>query len=816
MKHILVASIKRIDFGDGCEHNNDVMVRNNRRLRKGKWLALSSCWAGVILVFCFVFYGCGKKSELPSNPADEAKKDVVQTEAETEYVRPTQTIFTAPVWTTETKIEETNALQIIYPKENAMFPPEIIAPTFRWKDGSYETNQTIRWAIRLSFPETNISLAVTEPWWRPESMLWTRMKQSSTQKPFPVQVVAYDVAHPEKPLHAASVRIRTSTDEVGAEIFYREVNLPFLKAAIDPSLIRWRAGSITNESMPKIVLERLPVCGNCHSFSRDSSFLAMDVDYANTKASYVVTPTAAEMKFSANDIISWNQYKEEDGVISFGLLSQIAPDGRYVMSSVKDSSVFVDMPGLDYSQLFFPIKGVLVYYDRTLKKFHSLTGADDPKYVQANPVWSPDGKEILFARTDAYDLLYTKRGGRVLLTRDECREFTKDGKPFQYDIYRIPFNEGKGGTPMLLEGASGDGKSNFFPRYSPDGKWIVFCKAQNYMLLQPDSKLYIIPVQGGTPRLLEANLERMNSWHSWSPNSRWLVFSSKENGPYTQLWLTHIDEQGVSTPPVLLENFTCSDRAANIPEFYRVLPNGIQHISSSFLDESSFVRAGTVFYYNKEWEQAVTQFRKALEINPKCVEALHRLGYIEFFVYDHQQEGMACTAKAVELDPSYAFSQYDYGVECMLLGQFKLARQHLKNAIELIPDGFDALYNAADMRLMLADTCLYDRDLEEAKWWGNEVLKMNPDHAAANYKMALYLTLGNEEEQAIQYMDKALAIDSSVDTSAELHQYIGLWYRQCGQKEDAKRELARAIELATAQKNTALVEELNLILNNLQ
>src|ERR1017187_6838874 len=87
------------------------------------------------------------------------------------------------------------------------------------------------------------------------------------------------------------------------------------------------------------------------------------------------------------------------------------------------------------------------------------------------------------------------------------------------------------------------------------------------MLLQPDSALYIIPAEGGEARRLKCNTARMNSWHSWSPNSRWLVFSSKANSPYTQLFLTHIDEQGESSPPVVLANFTAPDRAANIPEF---------------------------------------------------------------------------------------------------------------------------------------------------------------------------------------------------------------------------------------------------------
>ena len=86
---------------------------------------------------------------------------------------------------------------------------------------------------------------------------------------------------------------------------------------------------------------------------------------------------------------------------------------------------------------------------------------------------------------------------KVLLSPEDCREFLEEEKPFKFNLYRIPFNDGQGGKPEPIAGASFNGKSNFFPRYSPDGKWIVFCKAENYMLLQPDSELYIIPAAGG-------------------------------------------------------------------------------------------------------------------------------------------------------------------------------------------------------------------------------------------------------------------------------------------------------------------------------
>jgi hypothetical protein len=474
------------------------------------------------------------------------------------------------------------AIEVDYPLDGTLFPPEIVPPVFRWRDSVPAARA---WLIRITFADGQAGMHFVSrgSHWRPGPTDWETLKRRALERDAQVAILGVGSGRPPRVLSRGRMSFRISKDTVGAPLFYREVNLPFLDADEDPSRIRWRFGSIAGPHPPPVVLQKMPVCTNCHSFSRDGTLLAMDVDYADSKASYVITRVRQEMVLAMRDIITWSDADRSED--TFGLLSQISPDGRYVVSTIKDKSIFLPMPPLAFSQLFFPVKGVLCVYDREARKFHALPGADDPNLVQSNPTWSPDGAYIVFARARALDLSHTKSLGLVGLTQAECRELIKDGKPFQFDLYRVPFNGGAGGTPEPLAGASHNGMSNYFARYSPDGRWIVFCRARSYMLLQPDSELYIIPAEGGTARRLRCNTARMNSWHSWSPNGKWLVFSSKAYSDYTQLCLTHIDENGDSTPPVLLSHLTAPNRAANIPEFVNTTPGAIVRIREQFLKD---------------------------------------------------------------------------------------------------------------------------------------------------------------------------------------------------------------------------------------
>lgn len=704
-------------------------------------------------------------------------------------------------------VAEAPGLTILYPFDEALFPPEIAAPTFRWRDS---TPGSDTWEISLHFPDdpSPLRAQVGTPEWCPDPATWEVIKQRSREQLSRVTITGFHGADSDRPVGQASIRIATSRDEVGASIFYRDVNLPFIEAVKDPSDIRWRFGAVSATNPPPAVLERMPVCGNCHSFSSDGGTLGMDVDYANSKGSYAIARTAPDMALKPQDIITWDDFRREDDELTFGLLSQVSPDGQWVVSTVKDKSVFVPMPDLAFSQLFFPIKGILAVYHRESRAFSSLPGADDPAYVQSNPAWSPDGRELVFARARAYNLSATAGQGKVLLTPEECREFTQDGKPFLYDLYRIPFNAGRGGPAEPVAGASGDGRSNYFPKYSPDGRWIVFCKSRSYMLLQPDSELFIVPAAGGEARRLRGNLSRMNSWHSWSPNSRWLVFSSKALSDYTQLFLTHVDEQGNTTPPVVLDRFTATNRAANIPEFVNLPPDAIVRIQSRFLNDYSFERAGNEFYRGGEPDRAIEKYRQALELNPANVSAHQRLGFLLYHVKQQFEEGLAHTADALRLDPQNSLAHGDMGVILLHRNQAAQAIPHLLAALDARPPSSEPQYRPPVVRSNLGKACLSLSRFDEAATHFRESLRLAPDNPETHYLLALALACQGGIEEVIQHVARAVALQPGIDTSVTVHELLAENLAKAGRFAAAIQSAERALQLARSGGKNDLAERI--------
>ncbi len=516
-------------------------------------------------------------------------------------------------------------VSIDYPEDGSIFPPGLTPPTFLWRDAAGTS-----WDIDILFADNSAPIHATSKgermqlgpidpdcvsdsnappkltpqqsaaWtWTPDTATWAAIQAHSVSAPATLTITGNrDGKLADSQSH---ISFTTSKDEVRAPIFYRDVPLmpasgnggsvaPLAESNI--RLIHWRIRDIRKPES-HTVLSDMPTCANCHSFSADGKTFGMDIDGpANDKGLYAVVPVQKNMTIQSKDMVHWNT-DGNVGTVRVGFMSQVSPAGQYVLSTFAgpelsrmiDSYYVTNFMDYRFLQVFFPTRGILEYYNRATGLRAPLPGADDPKYVQTDGVWSPDGKYIVFARALARE---PRPHGQLAATHANDPDETQ----IQYDLYRIPFNGGKGGTAEPIEGASQNGMSNNFPKISPDGKWIVFVQCKNGQLMRPDSQLYILPASGGTPRRLRANTRLMNSWHSWSPNSRWLVFSSKARSPYTQMYLTHIDENGNSSPAIMVDNATASNRAVNIPEFVNIDPDGIQKIEVHVADGARIANGG--------------------------------------------------------------------------------------------------------------------------------------------------------------------------------------------------------------------------------
>ncbi len=229
-------------------------------------------------------------------------------------------------------------------------------------------------------------------------------------------------------------------------------------------LIKWRLRYL-DEPRSRVVMQKIETCANCHSFSADGKTLGLDVDGpANDHGLYALIPVSAKTAIRTQDVIKWPTVRDAKVPrLRAAFMSQISPDGRYVVSTIDDPDAVKRAAGRTledkyyvanflayrFLQVFYPTRGILGWYDRETKDLQPLPGANDPRYVQTSGVWSRDGKYVVFARAEAK----TPYPPGVPLA-----QYANDPNEtqIQYDLYRIPFNGGKGGTPERIVGASAE------------------------------------------------------------------------------------------------------------------------------------------------------------------------------------------------------------------------------------------------------------------------------------------------------------------------------------------------------------------------
>lgn len=165
----------------------------------------------------------------------------------------------------------------------------------------------------------------------------------------------------------------------------------------------------------------------------------------------------------------------------------------------------------------------------------------DSTEFEVFPCWSPDGKYLYYCSAH---FVYKNKN------MDHQSESVMRAKEIKYNIYRLPFNmqTRSFGKRELVVDAAGIGKSATLPRISPDGRYLLYglggwgC----FHIWHRDADLWITDLK--TLRswpLTKANSDKAESYHEWSSNGRWIVFSSRrDDGNYTRPYIAHINKNG--------------------------------------------------------------------------------------------------------------------------------------------------------------------------------------------------------------------------------------------------------------------------------
>ena len=206
---------------------------------------------------------------------------------------------------------------------------------------------------------------------------------------------------------------------------------------------------------------------------------------------------------------------------------------------------------------------------------------NDPQELEVFPAWAPDGKTLYycsahFERQDTTVSLVSEMVARSKELKYKIYKKSFDPETMQFGPRELVFTADS--TNLKLQTSNIKLQSCTLPRVSPDGRYLMFTLAESgvFHIWHHDADLWLMDLESGEVRNIEEiNSPDTESYHSWSSNGRWVVFSSRRyDGNYTRPFFAHIDQNGKAGKPFELPSADPDYhrqflKSYNVPEFMR-------------------------------------------------------------------------------------------------------------------------------------------------------------------------------------------------------------------------------------------------------
>jgi hypothetical protein len=210
----------------------------------------------------------------------------------------------------------------------------------------------------------------------------------------------------------------------------------------------------------------------------------------------------------------------------------------------------------------------LILYDPETNEV-SIVENDSTEF-ETFPCWTPDGRWLYYcsAHFEYRDTTPNSHDAESILRY----------KDFTYNVYRKSFDAATRtfGAPEMVFDADSLGLSATFPRISPDGRFLLLTVGEwgTFHIWHRDADLWLMELQTDSIRpYAEVNSPSVESYHTWSTNGRWIVFSSRrDDGNFTRPFFAHVDADGRGSKPFELPSDDPNYhrelmKSYNVPEF---------------------------------------------------------------------------------------------------------------------------------------------------------------------------------------------------------------------------------------------------------
>ena len=458
-------------------------------------------------------------------------------------------LFTACSQQLPSDFTQSDALPKIYPDYVDVTVPVNIAPLTFEMDGQWE-----EMAVRYSFNGEEIICRGTQA--LPDLDNWKSLTAAAQGKDIQVETYASNNGQWTrfKPFN-----IHVSPDSIDAYISYR---------LIHPSYVSYEELTINQRCLENydesVIYDNILCtentdgqCINCHNYQQYNPE-RMQFHARQNHGGTVVAYDGRIRKINMGN----------DSILSAGVYPTWHPELPLIVYSTnltRQNFHVIDPNKVEV----YDTASDLIAYDVIKNEVTNIE--NDPNEFEVFPFWAPDGKSVYYCSAH-FEYPDTVTNREVYLLRHSNKVF--------YNIYRKSFDTFTMtfGPRELVFAADTLGKSATLPRISPDGCFLMFTMAEYgvFHIWHRDADLWMLDLSTLEARpAVELNSKDTESYHSWSSNGRWVVFSSRrDDGNYTRPFIAHIDENGKGSRPFELP---CADpdyhrqfmKCYNIPEFMR-------------------------------------------------------------------------------------------------------------------------------------------------------------------------------------------------------------------------------------------------------